>query len=300
VLQIKNSYNTNNSKKHYNKIANFYDNLSTYYDKKWWYNNPDSRHIKFYVSEIIYSNILSGKKVLDVGCGTCDTAIKLALKNCNVVGLDISSNMLLVALNKISKNEISQISLFKGNVEELPFINNQFDCIISEFTLNYVNNPNKAIREMLRVLKKDGKLFLVISNLKPIYIIFWEFLIGNWKFIREIKKRKGEISFPYSNVKAKFRRFSFNELKDIIDNLPILTKKIIGTHSISGFIAYPLLILELFINNLKNKKFDFNDVDHFIKIKGEKIVYNIFKKGEKIDKYFNKIGRDIIFIGTKI
>ncbi len=288
------------TKKHYDKIESFYDDISFFYDEKWWYNNPDSRHIKNYINDIFSSNISDGEIVLDIGCGTCDTPIKLALKNCKVIGLDISKNMLSIAIKKISDRGINEILLCKGDAENLPFNENKFDYVISEFTLNYVNYPKKVLKEMLRVLKKDGKIIIIFSNKKPMYIIFWEFLIGNWDFIKKIKKRKETISFPNANAETRFYRYSISDLKNISSDLPILKIKLIGTHCISGFFAYPLLLLGLYINNSKEKKTDFKNADHFIRIKGEKIVYNIFKKGEKLDKYFKSIGRDIIFIGRKI
>ena len=284
----------------YKSIETFYDNLAKYYDEKWWYNNPDSRHIKILVYEIIYSQVLQGSLVLDVGCGTCDTPIKLLSKNCKIIGLDISFNMLAVAKEKIPENYKNKISLIEGNAEKLPFNDNIFDYLLSEFTIDYVKNPKTAIEEMLRVLKKDGKLLLIFSNIKPIYIVFWESLIGNLNFVKKLKKNKDDISFPYLKIKTQFKRYSENDLKTIINGLPIKKIKIIGTHGLSGFIGYPILLLGLFINSFEKKKLKIKDIDHFIKMKGERIIFNIFKKGENIDRHFNSIGRDIIFIGKKI
>lgn len=301
MLEINGSYaNRSNSKKHYKRIERFYDNLSAYYDEKWWYNNPDSRHVKVFTSEIFYSHILPGKFVLDVGCGTCDTPIKLATKNCKIIGLDLSSNMLAIASKKIPENYKNKISLVKGNAEKLPFDDDQFEYVISEFTLNYVDNPKVAVKEMLRVLKKDGKLLLIFSNRKPMYIIFWELLTGNWDFIKKMKKNEDNISFPYAKIKTRYKRYSICDVKNIITDLPIQTIQTMGTHGLTGFIGYPILLLGLYINNLEEKKFEFDDIDHFIKMKGEKFVFNIFKRGENLDRYFNTIGRDIIFIGKKI
>jgi len=301
VLKIYISYvNKIDTTRKYNRIEKFYDNIAIYYDEKWWYNNPDSRHVKIFASEIIYSHILPEKFVLDVGCGTCDTPIKLSSKDCKIIGLDISSNMLAIAKEKIPESYRNEISLVKGNAEKLPFDDDQFDYVISDFTLNYVDNPKTAMDEMLRVLKKDGRLLLIFSNRNPMYIVFWELLIGNIDFIKKLKKNEDNISFPYAKIKTQFKRFSKNDIQTMVTELPIQKIQIIGTHGLTGFIGYPILLLGLFIQSLEKKKFEFDDIDHFIKMKGERIVFNIFKKGESLDKHFNTIGRDIIFIGKKI
>jgi ubiquinone/menaquinone biosynthesis C-methylase UbiE len=288
------------SKTHSKKVKKFYDALSKYYDERWWHNNPDSRHTKLFTSEFSYSVALPGSMVLDVGCGTCDTAIKLVSKKCKIIGLDLSSKMLSIASKKIPEEYKNRIFLIQSNAEDLPFHNDQFDYIISEFALDYISNPSKAIKEMTRVLKKGGRLLLIVSNKKPLYIIFWEFLIGNWEFIKKLRQKEGTIDFPHLKIKSPFRRYSTREINDMISDLPIKTIGMIGTHSLSGFIGYPILLLGLFIHKIKEKKTDFGRIDHYIKIRGGDAVFEIFKIGENVDQYFNDIGRDIIFVGEKI
>lgn len=48
--------------------------------------------------------------------------------------------------------------------EDLPFANNLFDIVYSKNIFEHLKNPNSAIRKMLRVLKKGGKLVLITDN----------------------------------------------------------------------------------------------------------------------------------------
>ena len=55
-----------------------------------------------------------------------------------------------------------------GDVMAMPFTENHFDCVIDTFGLEYVLNPHKALSEIRRVCKKDGRIFLMnegISNI---------------------------------------------------------------------------------------------------------------------------------------
>jgi len=282
------------------KSKEFYDRIALQYDDGWWYSNPDSKHVKLLMKNILQLNISKNSKILDAGCGTCDTEFFLAEKKCEIIGLDISSNMLKISSEKINKLKIDGISLVKGNVEDLPFKNDYFDYVISEFTLNYVERPFDAFKEITRVLKKNGKIILILSNRKPAYILIWEMFTRNLDFIRMIQQDCGYISFPKEKIKTHFKRYALKEVNKIISKLPIKPLKIIGTHSISGFLGYPILLFSLYANNLKNPKNDIKDINHFVKLKGGKIIFNIFRLGEKIDPYFPTIGRDIIIIGKKI
>jgi len=243
-------------------------------------------------------SLQGGEKILDVGCGTCDTEIQLASKECKVVGIDLSSKMLLVAADKIPK-DLNRIFLVQGLAENLAFRDNQFDYVISEFSLDYLDNPKVALKEFTRVLKRGGKLLFIVSNGRPLYIMFWEFLIGNWGFIKQLKHRQCFLTFPCTGGKSPSRRYTIGEINDLISDLPIKTLGVFGTHGISGFLGYPLIILGLFIIKMRKRGTAFKDIDHYVKIKGDYLISKIFKIFEKTDQRFNNIGRDIIFVGEK-
>ncbi|GFZ33827.1 demethylmenaquinone methyltransferase [Clostridium zeae] len=108
------------------------------------------------------SGIKKDDKVLDLCCGTGQMIYyecKAVGKNTSVIGIDFSQEMLDVGrerLDYLSKDYMFE--LIKGSILELPFENNTFDCITIAFGLRNIQDTNKALSEMYRVLKPNGKV----------------------------------------------------------------------------------------------------------------------------------------------
>ena len=90
--------------------------------------------------------------VLDLGCGRGATVNYLFAKhNIKAVGIDPS-----VKLIEAAKNEHNYADFFLGNGENLPFKDNSFNCVFAECTLSLMDDLNSTIKQVRRVLKKDG------------------------------------------------------------------------------------------------------------------------------------------------
>lgn len=103
------------------------------------------------------------EKILDIGIGTGTYSILLAKQGANVVGFDISSEMLEIARTKSKKSKV-KLKLVRGDAEDLPFKYKEFDKIVSASVPHDVGNFNRFIFECSRCLKKNGKLYLNIYN----------------------------------------------------------------------------------------------------------------------------------------
>ncbi|MFP4557107.1 MAG: bifunctional demethylmenaquinone methyltransferase/2-methoxy-6-polyprenyl-1,4-benzoquinol methylase UbiE [Bacteroidales bacterium] len=102
--------------------------------------------------------------VLDVATGTGDLAIALAKKESNikVTGIDIAQNMLLVGKKKVETAGLrKRISLCKGSSEKLPFEKDNFDAAMVAFGVRNFENPLKGLKEIFRVVKNNGSLFVL-------------------------------------------------------------------------------------------------------------------------------------------
>jgi SAM-dependent methyltransferase len=89
------------------------------------------------------------KKLLDIGCGTAFKLIPLSQHFNEIIGIDISIDMINAAETLIKKNNISNIKLIHGDSSELPFTNNTYDvvtCMLSRWD----------VPEIARVLKPNG------------------------------------------------------------------------------------------------------------------------------------------------
>jgi ubiquinone/menaquinone biosynthesis C-methylase UbiE len=108
------------------------------------------------------ARVREGERVLDVACGT--GALTLAVADMvgpsgSVVGLDANPEMLAVARRKPQR-----IEWVEGKAEALPFPDNTFDAVVSQFGLMFFEDKPKALREMIRVLKPGGRLAVAVCD----------------------------------------------------------------------------------------------------------------------------------------
>lgn len=129
----------------------FFGKLSKIYDS--WFIQSWMR--RFY-KPVIYE-IKPGKKVLDVSCGTGELLSKLKGE---LYGTDVSEDMLNVARKKLPKD----VKLQKADVHKLPFKNDYFDYVISTESFHHYYDQRKAIKEIVRVCKINGKVIIVDIN----------------------------------------------------------------------------------------------------------------------------------------
>lgn len=104
------------------------------------------------------------KDVLDIATGTADLAIMLVKKlpNVNITGIDLSENMLEVGKTKVNNlNLSSKITLKHGDSLSLPFTDESFDSAMVAFGVRNFEDPVKGMAETQRVLKKNGKYFVL-------------------------------------------------------------------------------------------------------------------------------------------
>jgi SAM-dependent methyltransferase len=106
------------------------------------------------------AHISQGKRVLDVACGTGILARELAPQvgaSGSVAGLDLLPGML-----EIAKQLAPSIEWKQGTAEELPFPDQSFDAVVSQFGLMFFPERTKSLREMLRVLIPGGHLAVAV------------------------------------------------------------------------------------------------------------------------------------------
>ncbi|MCB0168080.1 MAG: methyltransferase domain-containing protein [Anaerolineae bacterium] len=104
--------------------------------------------------------IQPGQRVLDVACGTGVLARAAAERvgpAGEVVGLDINEGMLAVARKKAP-----HITWQHGPAEALPFEDNSFDVVVSQFALMFFEDRQAALKEMMRVLRPGGRLAVAV------------------------------------------------------------------------------------------------------------------------------------------
>lgn len=102
-------------------------------------------------------------KLLDLACGAGFLTIAADSKGFEAIGIDSSKEMIKEA--KRCASEVSSKAKFiKTNADEIPFDNNHFDSIIIRNSLWAFDEPEKILKEAIRVLNKDGVLIIIDSD----------------------------------------------------------------------------------------------------------------------------------------
>ena len=102
-------------------------------------------------------------RMLEAGCGDGRTTEFFYKKGCEIIGIDLSKNML-----KIARKNFPKIKFKKMDMRKLKFKNGYFDAVIVPYSLFHITKKEvpKTIREFYRVLKPNGKIMIISINLQ--------------------------------------------------------------------------------------------------------------------------------------
>jgi SAM-dependent methyltransferase len=100
-------------------------------------------------------------RALDLGCGTGVITVALAERGFDVVGVDHSPDMLAIAEQKLAGSKApGKHDLMTGDVRDLPFAADEFDCVTCQGLLHHLDDIRPCIRELVRVLKPGGFFYV--------------------------------------------------------------------------------------------------------------------------------------------
>lgn len=105
------------------------------------------------------ADLQAGSRVLDVACGNGNATLAAAHRFCRVVGLDYVPSLLARARERATAERLD-VELVEGDAEALPFPAESFDSVISTFGVMFAPNQERAARELVRVVRRGGKIAL--------------------------------------------------------------------------------------------------------------------------------------------
>ncbi|MBI2208878.1 class I SAM-dependent methyltransferase [Candidatus Woesearchaeota archaeon] len=156
------------------------------WEKYWKSKNILNRIVDFmrinYFADIppSYLGNMEGKTILEAGCGTSESLVRIAKKAKKVTGIDISEKALERSrINFIrSKVQKKKYSLVLGDIQKMKFKDNTFDItfntgVVEHFDDDKINS--KPIEEMVRVTKKGGKIVILVPSIYSPYYIYYLF-----------------------------------------------------------------------------------------------------------------------------
>lgn len=222
------------------RVGQCFDDLSEHYDDLYdlWFSHFFSR-LHYYVAKDVILPY-APKKVLDIGCGTGFQAFLHAATGSEVIGIDISSELIAIARKKISKFNPYVLSLFEsdksykytydqmiqkslqkycpnfgqysppefrlGDACDLAFPNNSFDHINCAGTvLSFIPNYRKVLSEISRVLKPGGTALIEMESRWTFEMLWYipDWLLHN-KFKTNIpwKLFKEKLKTPFAAIQV--------------------------------------------------------------------------------------------------
>lgn len=102
--------------------------------------------------------IHAGERVLDVACGTGNTALAAAARGARVTGLDLTPELLEVAAARALATGYPGIAWQEGDAERLPFPDASFDVVVSSCGLMFAPDQQRVAAEVARVTRPGGHI----------------------------------------------------------------------------------------------------------------------------------------------
>jgi SAM-dependent methyltransferase len=107
---------------------------------------------------------VAGRRVIEIGCGRGGFSAWLARQGANVVAIDFSR----VAIGKAAafgrQAGLAPLCFAVGDIQAIPHRSEAFDVAVSCETVEHVSDPAGAVRELARVLRPGGRLYLTTPN----------------------------------------------------------------------------------------------------------------------------------------
>lgn len=124
-----------------------------------------------------WCGVRDGSRILDVGCGTgfFTRLLTSGPEQVSAVGVDLEVPFIEYARNAAAKRDLD-IEFLVGDAYDLPFEDQSFDVVASHTFFTIVPDPQKAISEMLRVLRPGG----ILASVTPMSFMPSAMTFGRW------------------------------------------------------------------------------------------------------------------------
>lgn len=192
-----------------------YDSQAADYDRSRFTDNM-GRHLDCTHKKILRGLIdSSSKRLLEAGVGTGRFATWLAKNGFEVVGIDLSKEMLKKAKEKKSLLRVD-VDLVRADVHNLPFRNGFFDCCLCINVMDHFSDVDGFLRQVKYVVRSDGYFVFNFSNVQSLYLpialmvnlrgkgMFRSKIQSAWYTFGEIERLLSKNGFVVSTVKGCF------------------------------------------------------------------------------------------------
>jgi SAM-dependent methyltransferase len=117
------------------------------------------------LDDIIHNDTIfsKGSLVLEAGCGVGAQTKIISAKNpdSSFISIDLSEDSICEAKEMIKSLDVKNVEFRQADIYSLPFNDCTFDSVIVCFVLEHLHNPIEALKELNRVLKKEGTMIVI-------------------------------------------------------------------------------------------------------------------------------------------
>jgi ubiquinone/menaquinone biosynthesis C-methylase UbiE len=208
--------------KNINNKELFYNNISDVWASK--INNSETnKRLAVIFNGLLFIKELKGKKFLEIGCGLGYFSNKAFKMGAKVTGIDIGPKLVV-----INKKLTPKGNFLVASASKLPFKDSSFDIVLSTEVIEHVDNQDKAIKEMFRVLKGGGTLVITTPNriFKPLFDLLSLIRVRpyhgneNWYYPWELKQKLQKYGLIVEE--SYFNFFLINKFFNYFENIKYL------------------------------------------------------------------------------
>ena len=178
---------------------------------------------------IDYLKRQQAKIVCDAGCGCGAYSLKLALNGFKVFGFDISPVAVNLAKELLSSGNIEHGDFQARDILATGFDENQFDAVVSRDVVDHMSFKNgvEAIRELYRIVKKDGSIIITLDQLDAEYEAEPHIINSDGDYLFTDGKWDGMVFHPYaeSEISRLVQVGTIAALESVADGLQVVIVK---------------------------------------------------------------------------
>lgn len=188
------------------------------------------------------------RDVLEVGCGRGELAERMSRElSVHVTALDQSARM-------VELTAARGVEAIIGDVVELPFRDGRFDCAVAAWMLYHASDLDRALEELRRVLRRDGRLVAATSSERNLAEV-WE-LVGEIgapgggftvesaggalrRYFGHVEQRDVVGTVTFDGREAAYEYVAATRSAELADRLPDLDGPLVATRRLAIFVCAP-------------------------------------------------------------
>jgi len=185
-------------------------------------NNPSWPKGRILENFLPYEHI-SGKQVLEIGCGAGLVSLHLAQSGAKLTAIDITSTAVELTKKRFdiygAQGNIRQV-----DAERIDLPDSSMDYVVSWGVIHHSGNTDKIVQEIFRILKPGGKAYLMVYNKNSlryqVYCRFWLGVVRLKLLSKSVKEIAGEITDghiarhytrkQFSNIAYQYKRINYS------------------------------------------------------------------------------------------